>query len=260
MTTASLIRLLCAASVFTLSQADALQPLITDDTGTQGKGGRQIEAAYTFDRSKSDDAYARQQSLPLTYTWGAAEALDLFLSATPTRLAADGVDTRGMASTVVGAKWRFHEDAARKLSLALKPQILLPVSREREDAGLGVGRASLDLTFIVTQELPFGAVHFNLGAANERHRDASASPGNHARRASVAPVWELTEHFKLVADAGLEWLREGGERSRERYFEVGTICSPTKNLDFALGLIRRTDNQNPQGITHTATLGVTYRY
>lgn len=253
---------LALALVLIANCAHALQPLITDDTGTQGKGGRQIEAAYTFDRIKDGSDFERQQSLPLTYTWGASDVLDLFLSATPTRLHADTLDARGMANTVIGAKWRFYEDEASKTSLAIKPQLLLPVSAGRESAGLGTGNTSFDLTFILTRELPHGALHFNLGTAEARHRDAATTPNTRHQRISLAPVWDITEHFKLVADAGLEWLKENGSgnRMREKFFELGTICSPAKNLDFALGLIRRSDNQSPQGVTHSATLGVTWHY
>jgi hypothetical protein len=243
-------------------KAHALQPLITDDTGTQGRGGRQIEAAYTFDRIKSGGDYERAQSLPLTFTWGASDALDLFLTATPTRIHAETSDVRGMANTVIGAKWRFHEDEAKKLSLAIKPQVLLPVSAGRESAGLGTGKASFDLTFILTRELPDGALHFNLGAAEARHRDPAASSNTRHQRFSLAPVWNMTDHCKLVADAGLEWLKEnsGGNRTREKFFELGTLYSPAKNLDFALGLIRRSDNQSPQAVTRSATVGLTWRY
>ena len=60
-------------------------------------------------------------------------------------------------------------------------------------------------------------------------------------------MWELTEHFKLVADVGAEWRKERGtdRRSRDTFTEIGTVCSPNKKLDFAPGLIRRSDNQQP---------------
>lgn len=246
------------------STAHALQPLITDDTGTQGHGGHQLEAAWNVDRSKNGTDYDRQQSLPLTFTVGATDTLDLFLTATPTRLrsGATDSDSRGFANTAIGAKWRFHEITDSKTSFALKPQLLLPVSTERENAGLGNGKLSGDLTFIVSQELPFGAVHANLGAGRERYRDTTANPDTRTWRASLAPVWDITEHFKLVADIGMEWVKERGtdQHSRETFTEIGTICSPNKNLDFALGLIRRSDNRSPQSVSHSATLGVTWRY
>ena len=36
------------------SPALALQPLITDDTGTQGSGGNQLELSFSEERAKSD--------------------------------------------------------------------------------------------------------------------------------------------------------------------------------------------------------------
>ena len=158
--------------------AHALQPLITDDTGTQGRGSHQLEAAWNVDRSKNGTDYDRQQSLPLTFTVGATDALDLFFAVTPTRLhrGATDSDSRGLTNTAIGAKWRFHEITDSKTTFAVKPQLLLPVSGARENAGLGSGKLSGDLTFTVSQELPFGAVHANLVAGRERYRDTTANP------------------------------------------------------------------------------------
>ena len=241
--------------------AHALQPLITDDTGTQGRGGHQLEAAWNVDRSKNGTDSDRQQSLPLTFTVGATDALDLFFAVTPTRLrsGATDSDSRGLANTAIGAKWRFHEITDSKTTFAVKPQLLLPVSGSREAAGLGAGKAAFDLTLIASRETSFGALHLNVGAWDSRHKHPTNNPNTRHTRVSLAPVWDFTEHFKLVADAGLAWHAESGTgiHAREHFLELGDICSPSKNLDFSFGLIHCRASQTPQSTTHSATLGAT---
>jgi hypothetical protein len=81
----------------------ALQPLITDDTGTQGSGGNQIEASYTGQRSTSAGATDKADGIAATYTRGVGEDLDLFVTGSYLRLrpagssAAYGAGTPSMA-------------------------------------------------------------------------------------------------------------------------------------------------------------------
>lgn len=58
----------------------ALQPLITDDTGTQGAGGQQVELSWTRERMRAGPARDSAQSGAPTYTFGATDTLDLSAS------------------------------------------------------------------------------------------------------------------------------------------------------------------------------------
>ena len=48
--------------------ASAFQPLITDDTGTQGADGNQIEFSFNEDRSRMDGNTDRTRAFPVAYT------------------------------------------------------------------------------------------------------------------------------------------------------------------------------------------------
>ena len=243
-------------------QAAALQPLITDDTGTQGEGGNQLEVSYSRERTSSGGDTERVHTVPVVYTYGLTETVDIFASASYARIRNDvpGGDASGMGNSTVGAKWRFYENEESGTSLALKPEVLIPVSSQRESDGLGTGKTSGNLTFILSQEVPFGAVHFNAGVGRERFRHSSENPKTDYTRFSVAPVWDVSEQWKLALDLGTESARADGETVRSKYSEIGAIYSPHKDIDLALGYIRTTDDEQPKSTTYSVTAGVTWRF
>lgn len=240
----------------------AFQPLITDDTGTQGSGGNQLEFSLNEDRAKAAGNIERLRSLPIVYTRGLTETLDVFAGFSYARIRSStpGGDASGAGNPSFGAKWRFYENEQSKTSFAVKPEVLFPVSTDRESAGLGTGRTSGNLTLILTQEVPFGAIHVNAGVGRDRYRDTSSNPATTTTRASIAPVWDFTEHWKLALDLGTESSRAAGARVRSNFVELGAIYSPGKDLDFALGIQRSSDNDSPRTTTHTATAGITWRF
>ena len=243
-------------------QAAALQPLVTDDTGTQGRGGNQMEVSYSRDRTRVAGETERMQSVPLVYTYGLTDTIDIFASVAYSRIRNDipGGDTSGMGNTVIGAKWRFYENEETGTSLAIKPELAVPVSARREIDGLGTGKASGNLTFILSQEMPFGAVHFNAGLGRDRYRHSDENPRTDSRRFSVAPVWDVSEQWKLALDLGIEHARADGHTVRSRFGEIGAIYSAGKDLDLAIGYIRTTDDESPKSKTNSVTAGLTWRF
>lgn len=244
------------------SPSSALQPLITDDTGTQGAGGNQLEVSYSRDRTRAGGDTERVLSAPVVYTYGLADIVDVFASVAYSRIRSDipGGDASGMGNTVLGAKWRLFENEESGTSLAIKPEIAIPVSSQRENDGLGTGKTSGNLTFILSQDVPFGSVHFNAGVGRDRFRHSEENPTTNYRRVSVAPVWDVSEQWKLALDLGTESARADGQTVRSKFAEVGAIYSPTKDIDLALGLIRTTDDESPKSRTHGVTAGLTWRF
>jgi len=255
----------CIAALLlaTLSGATlAFQPLITDDTGTQGQGGKQIEIAYVDEQASLAGDTTRTRTLPLVYTWGASDTLDVYLGIVPTQIRSSipGVDTGGLGNTALGAKWRFWERADGGTSVAIKPEIRLPVGAGQEAAGLGAGMTSYGLTLILTQELPFGAIHFNLGKGRDLFLDPDANPHATTLHVSMAPVWNLSAQWKLALGLGREFVSTEGDTTNTRFVQIGAIYSPSKDIDIALGVLRNTDDALPQTTTTTATLGLTWRF
>lgn len=122
----------------------------------------------------------RTRTLPLVFTLGDTETLDFYIGVTPTMIRSNvpGVDADGLGNTALGLKWRFFENEGGGTSLAVKPEVRLPVSSGDEAAGLGAGATSYGLSLILSQDVAFGAIHFNLAAGRDRvsrRQRASAS-------------------------------------------------------------------------------------
>lgn len=242
--------------------AAAFQPLVTDDTGTQGAKGNQIEFSYLKSDEEEPGNTAVTHSFPLVYTRGLTDALDVYAGASYVsfRPPAPDPEGNGAGNVVVGLKWRFYDNESDKLSLALKPEIRLPVSESAESQGLGNGRTNGSVALILTKETGFGAVHANLAVSTYRfalqanedyHRDT-------LWRFSVAPVVDIAEGWKVALDAGLVTNPHQAEHAGMGYVELGAIYSPTKDLDFALGFIRDVHHENHRVFSVTA--GITWRF
>lgn len=233
----------------------ALQPLVTDDTGTQDTGNQQLEWSYTHERSTQSGARALAKEQAAVYTYGAASNLDVYVGGV--RLQGD--DARGWGNTVVGAKWRFFETESH--SWALKPEWAMPVSGAAEQQGRGTGRSSGALTLIYSRNMPFGAVHFNAGVAQDRFKNPSADAGDtRYTRYSVAPVWDVAPDWKLTLDVGQEQARSGGATGRTRFMQVGAIWAVREDLDWAWGWLNSQDNAEAKTKSRVLTTGLTWRF
>lgn len=244
----------------------AFQPLITDDTGVQGSGGNQFEFAYVGQRTHAPGTNEKQNerldALPFVFTHGVTDSIDLFagIAGVRERHRGSGSDAGGFSNGVVGAKWRFVDDETSGLSLALKPEVFIPVSTNRENAGLGMGKTSYALTFILTQAVSFGAVHFNIRPSRDRYRATQANPDNTGLRFSVAPVWDVSEQWKLALDVGTIGDRSQGNTVRTKYAETGSIYSPNKDVDLSAGYLYSRDDDRHSTVSKLFTVGVTWRF
>ncbi len=243
-------------------QVLAFQPLITDDTGTQGADGNQLEFSFNEDRATAAGDTVRVQTIPVVYTRGLSETVDGYAGIGFSRIlsSAPGLDRSGYGNSALGAKWRFYDDIEGGTSFALKPEIIFPVIERLENAGLGTGKPSANLTLILTQTVSFGAIHINAGIARDRFRNALNNPDATTTRASMAPVWDVNEQWKLALDLGTESTRGAGTALRSNFVELCAIYSPDKDLDFDFGIVRRADNDSPKTTTQTASIGMTWRF
>jgi len=242
--------------------AAAFQPLITDDTGTQGAGGNQLEFAYTNATEKLAGTKSVTQLFQPVYTRGITDELDIFfgMNGLSIESPAPGTTERGWANSVLGAKWRFYDDEPGKLSFALRPAILLPVSDSREARGLGSGKTSYGLGLLMTQETGFGSFLANLVVDRINYQDNTLNVADRRTitRLTIAPVWNVAEGWKLALDTGAITNPDRTAKDWFGYVEIGAIYSPGKDLDFALGVIR--NNRDGDASTTLLTMGVTWRF
>lgn len=193
--------------VFTASAAHAAHPLITDDAGTVGKGGVQLEinAELAYDKETLDDSTTEKSEVAeaaLTVTYGLTDSLDFVVTAPYQWLSAHENDEliareKGISDMSLDLKWRFFEKDG--WGLALKPGISLPTGNEEK--GLGGGRTSYRLFFITTRELEPWAFHLNIGYIRNENNGGDRSDLWHA---SAAAEVELVKDLKAVANIGIE--------------------------------------------------------
>jgi hypothetical protein len=233
--------------------AMAYHPLVTDDTGTQGATGQQLEVGYDWSRTKGAGLSETARAVPFTYTYGVRDNLDVFAG-----VVRQTDPSTGWSNVGIGAKWRFYDNEASKLCLGLKPELLLPVSRTDEAKGLGHGEAAYGLTLILSQETGFGEIHGNLAVARVNYADAGITDRKTLYRLSVAPVWVVSEAWKLAVDLGLQTNPDRSQDSTMAYVELGAVYSPSKDLDLSLGVIR--DLNDGPVTTTSAVLGLTWRF
>jgi hypothetical protein len=249
------------SALVTLGTAHGFQPLITDDTGTQGTGGNQLEGSFTRtnDRVATGDTVTREWVA--VYTRGVSDTVDLFLGLPHRHISPGAAPAEsGWSNAALGAKWRFYDDDKSKLSFAFRPELQLAVSGDKEARGLGQGRTSGRFDLLMSQETGFGAVHANLAYTQVNFEDdaLNAATRRSQFRLSLAPVWDVTEHWKLALDVGIMTNPDRTQQQRMGYVEIGTSVSPNKTVDFALGIIR---NYNTGQVSTTqATAGVTLHF
>lgn len=242
--------------------AMALQPLITDDTGTQGAGGKQVELSYARSTEKEAGAKTVSTLLPLVHTYGWTDTLDVYISGSHARFSPSTPDdTRtGAGNPVAGFKWRFFENETSGLSLALKSELRFPVSDRAEDRGLGNAKTNAGAALLLSRETGFGAIHANLVVSSQRFGLAANQAANRDKlwRLSVAPVIDLNERWRIALDTGLVTNPHRAEKPRMGYIEAGIIYAPDKDIEFAAGIIRDVRHQVHQ--VYSFTGGVTWRF
>ena len=239
------------------STAFGFQPLVTDDTGTQGSGGKQLELVMAREKTDADKTCAGS----LVYTQGLDDALDAFIELGQQRVDTTGIgEESGPTNPAIGLKWRFYQNE-QKTSLAIKSIYVAPLSGEDEDKGLGTGESSQFLSLILTQVMNWGAVHANLNARRQKYSNQDNGPDENITEFSVAPVWNVSEEWQLAIDLGERRGEANGANTRSRFGELGIIFSPTANVDFALGYIEEWDRDRiTQNDSKIITGGVTWRF
>ncbi len=215
----------------------AAHPLITDDTGTQGKGKAQLEVNSQYDSDEETIEGLRVKTtgwqLASTLSYGLTDAIDLVLTL-PYQWNKEKDDNitiskeNGIADMVFETKWRFYEKGS--LSIALKPGLIIPTGDD--DKGLGAGRFGYQFYLIASKEMAPWAFHVNLGyIRNENKADEQKSIWH----ASAAVTFDVIEKLKLVGNVGIERNTDDSANNDPAFILGGLIYSITEKLDLDIG-------------------------
>ena len=236
----SLTVVLALAAIGLTSPVHAFSPLATDDSGTQGKGGNQVELGYVFERSTNLDLELDDRvdingysaTVPLTYTYGVNDTIDVSIGLSRQLRA-----PRGWQNSELGLKWNFYGDQSKGLSAAIKPTILIPVSNNMQSNGLGTARTNWGVALIGS----YLSDHYELHANLKYNSNYQASiPGweferNHLWTASVAPVWVINDQWKAGLDLGIQ-TNPGYNSKYEAFTQLAVSYAPIENLQIGFGV------------------------
>lgn len=234
--------------------ARAAHPLITEDTGTQGKGRFQLELTTEHGYQDEDYAAEHERHFAATFSWGARDNLDVIFTLPYQRVsleASDGIETHsGISDAGVDAKWRFFENDG--LSMAFKPGITFPTGDEA--AGLGSGKSAYSLFLVTTIEPEPWAFHLHLGYL--RHRN-TVDEREGIWHTSLGGWREVGKKLKIVGDIGANTNTDKASDNETAFLILGVIYSLNPDFDLDAGV--KKGLTNPE--TDYALLGgVTLRF
>ncbi|HET7318964.1 MAG TPA: transporter [Nitrospirota bacterium] len=252
----AIVTIACALA----GEAFAAHPLITDDSGTQGKGNVQLEFIGEYGIDKHDGVREKSLQVPTVpfLTYGLTDATDIVMglpyNEVVTEDAAGKSAVRGIGDASLELKTRFYEKDG--LSFAVKPGITLPTGDENK--GLGNGRVSYHAFLITTKEVQPCAFHLNLGYIHNQYKFQADEDANRKDlwHVSLAAQAELVKNVKAVANIGMERNPDKTSEAHPAFILGGLICSITENLDIDAG-IKYGLNRPETDIAYLA--GITWR-
>jgi len=228
--------LICSLFTFYLvlpTVSYAAHPLITDDTGTQGKGNFQLELNSEFSHEDEDGATEDAFGFASALSFGIADTVDIVLGIPyqHIRLKEDGQKGTedGLSDISLELKWRFYEKDG--LSFALKPGLTLPTGDD--ERGLGAGKITYRAFLITTKEIQPWAFHLNLGYIRNENK---ADERKNLWHASLSAEYAVMEKLTLVGNTGIEQNTDRNVNTHPAFILGGVIYSLSENLDIDFGL------------------------
>jgi hypothetical protein len=215
------------------SSVYAAIPLITDDTGTQGKGKFQLELGGEYAHDKAESVTNKDSAFSAALTYGIADSVDIVLSIPyqAWHLDDSGSETQGsgLSDMAIESKWRFYEKEG--LSFALKPGFTIPTGDDEKD--LGNGKMTYYLYLIASKEITPWSFHINLAYIRN---DNTGDDRKDIWHASLASTVDVMKSLKLVGDMGVETNPDNSSTKPPVYILGGLIYSLSDNFDIGMGV------------------------
>ena len=212
--------------------AYATHPLITDDAGTEGKGGFLLEVNFEYGNDDEDGIRTETYDAETSFNYGITENADVIFTIpyqyyrTKSMGAEDSED--GITDLGLELKWRFFEK--KGLSLAAKPVVSFPTGDEKR--GLGAGRVTYGGYVIATYERGPLAVHYNLGYTRSENK---ADEKRDIWETTLAAELEVARRLKLVGDIGITQNADKASNVDPIFALGGLVLSLTEHIDIDFG-------------------------
>lgn len=217
-----------AALALPCTGAMAMHPLISEDTGFLGKGGRQVEAGFEYAQaSDGGDAYSRALALELSY--GLTAKVDLLFTVPWSGWTSGGVSENGLGDLALEAKFLLAEKAG--WTLALKPGLSLAAGDEEK--GLSAGKSAFWTHAIAGRTAGAWQFYFNAGYFLNKNDGGEKED---ILKGSAAAVLEVAPKTLVSADLTTETSADPASLKHPLASVFGLIWSPSENLDLDAGV------------------------
>jgi len=209
-------------------------PLITDDTGTQGKENFQLELFGEYGHESEPLITTKRSNVSVTLTYGIIDTVDIILGIPYHAWSTNGSGSEsakgdGFGDLSLEAKWRLYEKD--DLSFALKPGFTIPAGDA--DKNLGAGRPTYHLLLLATKKMKSWEFDMNIGYL---YNENTAGDRKNIWSASLDAQYEVVKNLKLVLDTGIATNPDISSDTPPVYLLGGLIWSLRENLDIGLGI------------------------
>jgi hypothetical protein len=232
----------------------AAHPLITEDTGTQGKGNFQIELTSEWGYRKDSDVRDTSQETGAVLSYGLSDALDVVVSAPYVREktadSAASTSVSGASDRALDVKWRFHESGS--FSYGLKAGLTEPNGDEQK--GLGNGKTGYSTFLIVAWDNAPWAVATHVGWIGNRNSQGDKDQLWHA---SISGWRQFGDKTKIVADTGMMTSLDASTSRYLGFYTLGLIYSFSKDIDIDVGIKRGLTRSD---VDYALLAGLTFRF
>ena len=229
------------ATVLFVSSAYGAHPLNTEDTGTQGRGGWQLE--LNGERNRDEGVNGAQAAAVLSYGFTETADLQAGLAWQDT-----GVE-KGAGDSLVAVKWRFWEQHA--WSAGLRGGVSLPSGDD--ERGLGAGRTTWAALLIGQYDGERWMFLSHLGYRRNRN---TLGERESIAELSGAVLYKASGALRLLLDAVATRNPDPQSERGLRSLVAGFIWSASKDIDLDAGIRRGND----PAIDRAVMAGVTLRW
>jgi hypothetical protein len=235
-----------AALALATPVANAGHPMLSEDTGTQGRRNVELELGYAWSPRSPTSVFLFQPQL----SYGTSSRFDLIIQ--PSWTVVDTPDSgheKGLGDTNLDFKWRFY--GAAPWSLGVRAGLQVPTAQR--DLGLPYHKVSPHGLLVLTGDFTPLTLNANLGY--------SRVPGYLGARPdllhfSAAATYAASERLFLVLDAAVDSNPDSRQGRPPAVALLGLIYTARPGLDLDVGYRGRLDTAAP---IRQWLLGITYR-
>jgi hypothetical protein len=239
---------LVAALALAAATAHAAHPILSEDPGTQGPGGVELELGYAASRGEPGGGRGAQLAPQVAY--GLAETVDVLV--VPRYLwlrPADAPRADGVGDTSLDVKWRFYD--TERVQLALRAGLELPTG----NASRGLGADDVGAHALVALAVAIDPVQWLVNVGYTRSRVAGER--THQPFASTAVVVPADGVVRTFVEVAAQANADPSRSTWPAVARTGLIWKAASWLDLDVGLEGRLNRAAPRS---TLLAGATFRW